>query len=259
MRRTVRALCLATGLLRMSAADALERRGAQPGEAFTFKFSVGPVESGRARMAVAETTGRGGRRVLSIHGQAETAKWLQLLVRLDDDYQLVLDAQTLLPVRVITTERGIRERRIETRLSGRLADLSVSGKQAPGRAHRLLPSPVRDPLSQLFWLRAAPLLNGEHVEQDILDGDALWRARLDIHRGERVHLDSDGEQGAARTAIRIDGELERIADNGNPIGQPKRHLSAWLSDDLARVLLRLEADTDLGRCSLELTSYLPPR
>jgi hypothetical protein len=24
------------------------------------------------------------------------------------------------------------------------------------------------------------------------------------------------------------------------------------------VLLRLEADTDLGRCALELTSYVPP-
>jgi hypothetical protein len=35
-------------------------------------------------------------------------------------------------------------------------------------------------------------------------------------------------------------------------------LTIWLSDDADRVLLRLEADTDLGRCALELTSYVPP-
>src|SRR3954470_241002 len=103
MRNAVRAVCLVTGLMRLPDGEALEKRstGMRPGEAATFKFSVGPVESGRARMAVSKPLKKDGRTVVTVHGQAETAPWLQLLVRLNDDYQLVLDAGSLLPVSVL--------------------------------------------------------------------------------------------------------------------------------------------------------------
>jgi hypothetical protein len=79
---------------------------------------------------------------------------------------------------------------------------------------------------------------------------------LTAHRGDKVRLDGDG---AARPAIRIDGVARRIEDDGRPrAGQGPRNLTVWLSDDTDRVLLRMEADTDLGRCALELTSYKPP-
>src|SRR5690348_8438913 len=127
MRNAVRAICLATGLLHLPDARALEKRapgvsgGCRPGEAATFKFSVGPVESGRARMSVGRPTRKDGRTVVAVHGQAETSPWLQLLVRLNDDYQLVLDATTLLPIEVREVERGMRERRIDAQLDGRRA------------------------------------------------------------------------------------------------------------------------------------------
>jgi hypothetical protein len=261
MKNTVRALCLATGLLHLPDAEGLEKRppGYRPGEAATFKFSVGPVESGRARMSVGRPTRKNGRTILAVHGQAETAPWLQLLVRLNDDYQLVLDTSTLLPIEVRSVERGLRERRVDATMSGRLAELAVEGGRETGRARRMLPSPARDPMSQFFALRAAPLGDGDRLEQDVLDGTALWHVELGVHRGERIRLGVDGEDAPARAAIRVDGTLTRITDAGRPTGAPKRHLSAWLSDDDARILLRLEADTDLGRCSLELTQYLPPR
>jgi hypothetical protein len=254
MGNRLRAFCLATGLLRVPDTAAA---GLQPGEAATFKFSVGPVESGRARMSVGKPTRKDGRTVVAVHGQAETAPWLQLLVRLNDDYQLVLDAATLLPLQVLSVERGLRERRIDAQLDGRVADFTVEGSREAGRHHRVLPTVTRDPLAQLFALRAAPLRDGDRLEQDVLDGTALWHAQMSVHRGERVHLDIDGERAAARPAIRIDGTLTKINDTGRPMGQPQRHLTAWLSDDQTRILLRLEADTDLGRCSLELTRYFP--
>jgi hypothetical protein len=225
--------------------------GGRPGEAFTFKFSLGPMESGRARMSVAKAKER-GRPALSVRGQAETLPWLRAVLRLDDDYQLVVDAVTWLPMKVLSIERGMRQRTIETELDGRHA-LLAEGK---ARMHRNLPTAVRDPLSQLFALRAAPLADGERIEQDILDGHALWHATLIIHRGDKVFLECDGEHARSRAAIRIDGTLARITDFGRPVvGQPPRKLSAWLSDDDARMLLRLEADTDFGKCAVELTSY----
>jgi hypothetical protein len=248
MRKALWAVWVAAGILRLPTAHAVGTPppGAQPGEAFTFKFSVGPVENGR--------------RVLAVHGQAETAAWLKLLVKLDDDYQLLLDADSLLPLDIVSVERGMRERKITSKIDGRRVHLEVTAAKNSGRASRLFSSLVRDPLSELFALRAAPLAHGDQLEHDILDGLALWRVHIDVQRGERLRLESDGDAARSRKAIRIDGELRRIDDLGRDlVGQPKRHVTAWLSDDPTRVLLRLEADTDLGRCALELTSYTPPK
>jgi len=267
MRNAVRAVCLVTGLLRLPESHALEKPavpegglkpGWQPGEAATFKFSVGPIESGRARMSIGKLQKKDGRTVVSVHGQAETAPWLQLLVKMNDDYQLVLDAASLFPLSVLSIEHGVVERTVDAKLDGRRADLSVQGGHETGHRVRLLPRAARDPLAELFALRAAPLAHGDKLTDDILDGTALWHVQMTVSRGERIRLDVDGDGARSRAAIRVDGTLTKIDDAGRPMNFAQRHVTAWLSEDEARVLLRLEADTDLGRCSLELTRYLPP-
>ena len=121
-----------------------------------------------------------------------------------------------------------------------------------------MPRIARDPLSGFFALRALPLVDGQQIDLDVLDGAAaVARGARRPSRRARVHVGRDG--GAARAAIRIDGEARRIEDNGRPrAGVGPRAMTIWLSDDDNRVLLRLEAETDLGRCALELTSYVPP-
>src|SRR3954451_22971955 len=96
-------------LLASSTAVAAAHPGARPGEAFTFKFSLGPVDGGRARMSIGRPVARRGRRLIAVHGQAETTAFVKLLARMDDDYKLVFDAGNLLPVTVAETERGVRE------------------------------------------------------------------------------------------------------------------------------------------------------
>ena len=119
-----------------------------------------------------------------------------------------------------------------------------------------MPRIARDPLSGFFALRALPLDDGSQLDLDILDGNALWRVALTVHRGDQVRLDGDASPHAA---IRIDGVARRIEDSGRPrAGMGPRNLTVWLGDDADRVLLRLEADTDFGRCALELTSYVAP-
>jgi hypothetical protein len=257
-RRRGRCAVLGVALIGVTtAAHAFAHPGARAGEAFTFKFSIGDIDTGRARMAIGRPSARGGRIVIGIHAQAETLPWLQLLVRIDDDYQLMLDATNLLPLDATTVERGARERKFATHFStvgqGTRAELSVVTPKGSGKGQRVLPWPVRDPVALFLALRAAPLADGDRMETHILDGNALWLARLSVHRGERVRLDREGAQ--PRAAVRIDGELTRldVAKKAAP-----RHGSLWLSDDDDRVLLRMEGDTDLGRASLELTSYDAP-
>jgi hypothetical protein len=231
--------------------------GARPGEAFTFKFSVGPIEGGRARMSIGKPTAERGRRVIWAHGQAETTAFIKLLARVEDDYTVAVDTGSLLPLRVRETERGMRERKISAVLDGRNAEVDYWSPERQHKGKRMLPRIVRDPLSGFFALRAMALENGQKIGLDVLDGAALWRAALTVKRGEKLRVDSDPAGSPARAAIRIDGVATRIDDAGRPRGTAPRSMIIFLSDDADRVLLRLEADTELGRAALELTSYQP--
>lgn len=234
--------------------------GARPGEAFTFKFFLGPVEGGRARMSVGEPVAAEGRRLIAVHGEAMTNPVVSLILQMKDDYKLVFDAATLLPRSVSEVEEGTRQHRITTRMDGRTAEVDYWTPHKKVKGRRLLPRIVRDPLSGLFALRAMPLHDGARFSLDILDSNALWRVAATVHRGARVRLAKDGPSATALPAIRIDGIAHRIDDSGKPRPQFKpRQISVWLSDDPLHVLLRMEADSDFGRCTLELTSYVPAR
>ena len=200
-------------------------------------------------MSVGLPVEKDGRRLLAVHGQAETLPWLALVARMNDDYQLVLDTGTLIPVEVSTVERGVRERRIDTgvQASGRFVDLSLQSKKETGLARRSVPDVVRDPLSALFAVRAAALRDGDSLSFLIIDGMALWRSRIRVQR-QPLRLEN-------RKAIRLDGTNLRVDDNGKPTGVPARRYTVWLSDDADRVLLRMEAEIDLGNAVIELTSY----
>ena len=240
----------------LGAPAAAAHPGARPGEAYTFKFTVGPVEGGRARMSIGRPMAQNGKRVVWVHGEAETTAFVRLLANVKDDYKLSVDLANLLPLSVAENERGLRERHITSTVDGRVADVDywAPDKQLKGR--RVLPRIVRDPLSGYFALRALPLNDGQQIGLDVLDGAALWRVVLTVARGQRLLLEGGG---AARNAIRIDGLATRIEDNGRPRARmAPRPMTIWLSDDADRVLLRLEAETELGKCALELTSYQPP-
>jgi Protein of unknown function (DUF3108) len=248
---------LAFVVLGAAPASAAAHSGALPGEAFTFKFSVGPIESGRARMSVGMPMEKDGRRLLAVHGQAETLPWLALVARMNDDYKLVIDAGTLVPVEVSTVERGVRERRIDTGVknAGRFVDQSLQSQKESGRARHSMPDVVRDPLSALFAVRAAALRDGDALSFLVIDGMALWRSRIQVRR-ERVRLENDEH---SRKSIRLDGTNLRVDDSGKPTGLPARRYTVWLSDDADRVLLRMEAEIDLGNAVIELTSYTAGR
>jgi hypothetical protein len=242
---------LVLGMARLAAAASFAHPGVRPGEAMTFRLYLGGIETGRARMSVGHPMHKDGRRLVAVHGQAETTSIMKIVARMDEDYQLVLDAGTLLPREVVSVEHGMRDRRIASRVDGRAIAHDVRLGEQRGASKRVAPTEVRDPLCAFFALRALALASGDVLRLDVLDGTVLWRTRLTVRR-EPLRL---GDQARAREAIRIDGETARIDDAGRPLAGATRHLSVWMSDDGDRALLRMECDTDLGRAAIELTSY----
>ena len=118
--------------------------GFEPGETLTYSFSVGIVEAGRARLAVGVPQRRRGERLVAIQAEAQSLAWLALFARLDDRYEVLLDADSLLPRRIVSREKGIRERTIQTEMAGSAA--TVRSTTSP---------PARSPSRAAAW--AAPV------------------------------------------------------------------------------------------------------
>ncbi len=233
----------------------------RPGEAFTYRFSVGAIEGARARMSIGAPATKDGHRLIAVQGQAETVALVALVAPVNDLYQLIVDADTLLPRDLTTQEHGLRDRRFHTLFDGRGVDIEMLSPSRSLRVRRTLPREARDPLSAYFALRAASLVDGEQLEFDVIDGMNVWRTKLRVQQREQIRLGEDGPRPPAPVrAIHVEGVLTRIDDQARPIGKiAQRTISCWLSDDAARALLRASFDTELGRAQLELTGYAPPK
>lgn len=246
-------LCLG-GAARADDAPAAKPAGFVAGEAFTYKFSVGIIDAGRARMSVGYPEERAGGRLLAVQGDAHASPWIAIFARLDDTYKVVIDADALLPRKVSADETGIRIRHIESEFEGARARVHLI---APGRdvdQRRAFPGPTRDPVAALFALRAARLADGDRLEQLVIDGLALYRATFVAVGRERIERSS----GERVVAIHVTVDATRIDDLGRPDPAHKpRQMHIYLSDDERRIPLRMAGSTDIGEARLDLTSYIP--
>jgi hypothetical protein len=236
--------------------------GVRPGEGFTYRLSVGPIEGARARMSVGAPVRRDGHMLVAVQGEAETISLVNLVAPVTAAYKLVLDASTLLPREITSTERGLRNRTFHSLVDGRALDITMTSAKKNGRALRKLSREIRDPLSAYFVLRASRLKDGDELELDVLDGLYIWRSHLRVVRREPIELaglSPDSKPLPAMQAIRLEGSLVRVDDAGVPTPKiRKRSLAAWIGDDASRPLLRAEFDSELGRAKLEMTSYEAP-
>jgi hypothetical protein len=112
-----------------------------------------------------------------------------------------------------------------------------------------LPQPTYDPLGFILRLRIAPPAAGQTQVLQVMEGRALWRATLTT-AGTQPLPDSAAGTGA----LRIDGRLDPILYDGRPDDgdRPHRTFTLWLSNDAARVPLRLSVPVGIGDVVVEL-------
>jgi hypothetical protein len=121
---------------------------------------------------------------------------------------------------------------------------------APELASATLAAPLLDPLGFLLRLRVEPPVAGPQILY-VMDGQALWR--VTIASAGRV---APPENAAPVPMVRLDAEAEPILWNGAPdAGGDRKHRSfkLWLSDDAARVPLRLEMPVGIADVVVALT------
>ncbi len=215
-----------------------------PGEWFRYRVTVGFAEAGTASLAIAEPMSKGGRTLLPVRGAVEPSSFLRGFYRVRGEIVTWLDADGLLPVRTSYHREDPH------------AKLHVEGRQEkPGRvtwrttrngrtreSARTFREPIYDPIAALMTLRCHALAAGEVRELWLMDGLTLMRATATGGPIETLRLPV-GEMRAQR----IDGVIRRA---GNP-----RPFRLWLTADAARLPVKLDGETRLGRTVVELIGY----
>jgi len=138
---------------------------------------------------------------------------------------------------------------------GPMVHQEIRRRGATAKRSRRIAAPLFDPLTSLFMLRSLRLRPKTKTILWVLNGNSLYQVDIRVAGRERVYT-----KLGPRDAIRVDGVGRRIHDNGKRVpGKKPRRVSLWLTDDSARIPIRLRGDTDLGIIEAVITSYRPPK
>lgn len=233
----------------------LARGTARQGDAFTFSLKfLGSIDAGRARFAVSPPMQSPAGPIIQVVAEAEAMGLAKLITGLHEDYRLVLDAATLLPRKMHLIESGQRSRTAIIDITDKRIDIFVKKPDAERRLSGTLPSQPLEPIAVLLLMRALRLQDGDKADLVVMDGTAFYQGTMEV-LGREVTQSGLGP----RAAIKILCSGVRITENGGKVNRPVRTGLVWVSDDAARLPLRVEGETELGKAEFVLTSFEPGR
>lgn len=243
-------LSIASGLSLPSPALAQPVRS---GEAFTFAVKLlGSVDAGRARLALTPPQQTPSGPVVRVVGESEALGMAKALTDWRQRYQLTLDATTLLPRRIEQVDTGAHPRQATFVVSGRSFEMTVKKPSGEWHTQGELQRELLDPMSVLLLLRGLRLHDGDKLTLAVTGGTALYRGVLTVAGRESLQT----IYGAKRT-IHMLGRGDRLNEREEVIGKSPWLGELWLSDDAARLPLKISAETILGPAEFTLTSYEP--
>jgi hypothetical protein len=151
-------------------------------------------------------------------------------------------------------ESGMRSRTVVIDVTDRRIDIWAKQPNGERRWSGNLPGPPVEPIAVLLLMRLARLKDGDKLSLVVMDGTAFYLGTMEVLGRQ----DIQSELGTRR-AIKLACTGERINENGEKLARPPRRGTVWVSDDAARLPLRIEGETELGKAVFALTSYEPGR
>ena len=241
----------------VAAAQSGPRPAARQGEAYTFSLKfLGSVDAGRARLAVSPATMGPTGLQINVVAEAEATGFAKALTGLHENYRLVLDGATWLPRRMHLEESGLRTRTAIIDVTDRRIDAYAKQTNGERRWSGVLPSQPLEPIAVLMLLRAVRLKDGDKLSLIVMDGTAFYQGSMEVlGREDIVTSIATGSGAGTQRAIKILCRGERISENGAKLVRPVRGATMWISDNAARLPLRVEGETELGKAEFALTSY----
>lgn len=139
---------------------------------------------------------------------------------------------------------------VEQPRPGSLSMVRQRPRAPPAPLQATFSLPALDPVGLIMRLRVAPPTADHPVQVLMLDGQALYRVTL-IGAGRQAL--ASGAAGPPVVALRVDGRADPIFYDGRDApDRPRRTFSVWLSDDDARIPLRLTMPIGIGDVVVEL-------
>ncbi|HEX3694777.1 MAG TPA: DUF3108 domain-containing protein [Polyangia bacterium] len=220
-------------------------------EEAVYRVSYGAIGSiGQLRLSIADERTEGGRRLIKVAGRGEGS--ILGLGRSEKSVDAEFDPATLGARRWTMIRTGGDD--VTDTIDQPQAGVLRLARQKPGAPPSTkqvvfsAATPTMDPVGLLMRLRAAPPVVGQPVVLQILDGQALWRVTLTAV-GRQTLPETDGRVAT----VRVDGRADPIYYDGRDADdRPRRTFAVWLSDDDARVPLRLTMPIGIADVVIQL-------
>jgi hypothetical protein len=183
---------------------------------------------------------------------AQTIGLARTLWRMDTNGVSIVNAASLRPIKLDQTEKYARK------------SMRMTVDFAPkGPRHLKVPTPpdptppklkifkfsdVHDLHSALLFIRSQRLRNGDTIRLCVFPGSSPYLADVKVERREKIEV-----AGGEWDAIACDVNLREIEKDFTLAPHAKfKKATAWLSDDDDRLLLRIEADVNIGSIWAEM-------
>ena len=235
-------------LLLASGADAQRREPAvpfAPGETLTYDVSWSSyVTAGTATLRVEAKRPSYNSVAYYIVAEGRPTPLVSKLYTLYYKVDTLLDAFTLRPQRASVYSEEGRHHRMKTTTfdqDKKRAEYQVQTRTTVSTAVPISPA-AQDPLAAMYVLRAIPLKAGEKITMPICDNGASYK----------VLIAAGGIEGVKTGAGTIQAQQLVLTPQGADVGA--RALSLWLSNDAARVPVKMSAQLDAGSFVLTLSS-----
>ncbi len=236
-----------------------------PGEAMRFELSLRGVVGGEASVGVGEPGVVDGRRTIIVRSRVESAGVVAMFKEIKDEITTSIDLDSGLPVRLQGNVKfGKRESSIDAtfRLPEAQApggyDLTIQrvGTAGPRKVHMTMPGqqPAFDAHAVIGAMRAWRAEDGQYTYFYVLVGRHLWQNTVRMTGRERLRT-----KLGRFDAVRIEGVARRMTRAlKEDRKKPPRSFTLWMSDDDARLPLKVEARTEYGAVQAELVDYQAP-
>jgi hypothetical protein len=222
----------------------------KPGEWLKFRIHYGILNASYATLHLTEDNLE-GIPVYHVVGRGKTTGFASLFFKVDDTYESYFGKEDGKPYRFIRkVDEGGYTKDIEIRFDHKARQAELHDKKAQRTMQFETMSSIQDLISAFYYLRnnyeANQLVEGKSIELDLLyDDDGIFKFRLK-YLGKEVVKTKFGKVECLK--------FRPYVQSGR-VFKEQESLSLWVSNDLNKIPIRIEADLMVGSIRADLDGY----
>lgn len=225
---------LATGAQPLLDQPMIQKGELRAGELLEYSVKVKGIPAGTQVWQVNAKRYLNGHEVYHVKSTSKTNPFFKIFYAFDDQSESFIRRNNFSPIRY---ERNLIDGKYRGNTAIEFDQIkNVANVVKDKRRHEInVPKGVQDELSMIYLLRTREMKVGESYEFDALMGTKTMEVEVVVLRTEKI-----------KTVL---GTIKTIVIKTIP-----RNATIWITDDLARIPVKIEANTKLGKLVAHLNS-----